>query len=207
MTIEAPLFTPRGAMTMNTTLPEAIEQARQTMLLQQASGYVELAELLVRPEQPTPPSAARLLERALGLLDELSERERDREDACLLRGEALRALGRFAEALPIFQRVCSQHPTSMPGWLGLGWCLKRLDRLPEAIEALTSGIAANGDEPVLAYNLSCYHSLAGNVLAAIKFLTKAISSDDRFRALTTVEPDFDPIRDDPRFVAVIEQAV
>ena len=177
------------------------------MLIQQASGYIELAELLVNPDQQTPASAARLLKRALGLLDELPESERNREDALLLQGEALRALGTFEDALPIFQHVSKRHPTSVPGWLGLGWCLKRLNRLPEAIMALTRGVIANSDEPVLAYNLSCYHSLAGNTLEAIEFLTKAISSDDRFRALTTVEPDFDPIRNDPRFVAVIEQAV
>jgi type II secretory pathway predicted ATPase ExeA len=31
-------------------------------------------------------------------------------------------------------------------------------------------------------------------------LTKAIAIDRRFRELTQVEPDFDPIRSDPRFV-------
>lgn len=207
MNQEVTLTTPRGAMTMSKNLPEITQRARHTMLLRQASGYVELAELLVHPEQLTPASAIQLLRRAVSLLDELPVTERDREDALLLRAEALRAMGQFDEALPIFQQVSSQHPHSVPGWLGLGWCLKRLNRLPEAIVALTQGVLANGDEPVLAYNLSCYYSLSGNVLAAIEFLTKAISSDDRFRALTTVEPDFDPIREDPRFVAVIEQPV
>jgi Flp pilus assembly protein TadD len=206
MTAEPFLLVPR-ACPMTSSAPEAIQQTRQTMLLQQASGYVELAELLVTPEAPAPASAARLFRRALAVLDELPDSAQDHGDVLVLRAEALRALGSFAEALPLFQCVAARQPTAVAAWLGLGWCLKRLGRLPEAIRALTRGLAACGDEPVLAYNLSCYHSLAGNVLAAIEFLTKAIASDDRFRALTTVEPDFDPIRNDPRFVAVIDQAV
>jgi hypothetical protein len=82
-----------------------------------------------------------------------------------------------------------------------------LGKLQEAITVLTKGIDICGDDPILAYNLSCYHSLAGNVPAAIESLTKAITSDDRFRSLTSGESDFDPIRDDPRFVAVIGQPV
>jgi len=206
MTIESSLLIPR-ACPMTNSGPEAIQQTRHTMLLQQASGYVELAELLVTPEAPAPASAVRLFHRALAVLDELPASAQDHGDVLVLRAEALRAMGSFAEALPLFQRVAARQPKVVAAWLGLGWCLKRLGRLPEAIRALTRGLDTCENEPVLAYNLSCYHSLAGNVIAAIEFLTKAIASDDRFRSLTTVEPDFDPIRNDPRFVAVIEQTV
>ena len=50
-------------------------------------------------------------------------------------------------------------------------------------------------------------TLAGRVQAAIEHLTKAISLDDRYRDLTGAEPDFDPIRQDPRFVAVTHVTV
>jgi hypothetical protein len=57
------------------------------------------------------------------------------------------------------------------------------------------------------YNLACYHSLAGNVPAAIENLTQAIALDARFRDLTGKERDFDPIRADPRFVAATHVTV
>jgi tetratricopeptide (TPR) repeat protein len=82
-----------------------------------------------------------------------------------------------------------------------------LGQLPEAIDALADGLNYCENEPALAYNLSCYHSLAGNIQAAIKYLNKAIASDDRFRSLTSCERDFDSIRNDPRFVAVVGQPV
>ncbi|NBP82058.1 hypothetical protein EBU58_15380, partial [bacterium] len=68
------------------------------------------------------------------------------------------------------------------------------------------GIQASPRQPILHYNLSCYLSLAGEVPTAIEHLTKAIALDRRYRDLTQVEPDFDPIRSDPRFVAVTHLA-
>ena len=177
------------------------------MLLRQASGYIELAELGGQPDAPPSEALSRLLLRALELLNELPDENRLVGEPLVLRAEALRALGRFAEALPHFRAAVAEQQQSVAAWLGLGWCLKRLDRLTDAIAALTQGVVACPDEPILSYNLSCYHSLAGNVTEAVTFLTRAIASDDRFRALTNAERDFDPIRDDPRFVAVIEQGV
>jgi hypothetical protein len=50
-------------------------------------------------------------------------------------------------------------------------------------------------------------SLGGRVQAAIEHLARAIAIDGRFRDLTEVEPDFDPIRTDPRFVAATSVTV
>jgi tetratricopeptide (TPR) repeat protein len=84
----------------------------------------------------------------------------------------------------------------------MGWCQKRLGRLDLAITALQTGLAAFPDQALLLYNLACYHSLAGDVPAAIDHLARAIAIDGRFRDLTGAEHDFDAIREDPRFVAV-----
>ena len=205
--MQTDIATIRAETAMSTTHQNTNEKARQAMLLRQASGYIELAELGGQPEIPPSMATAQLLRRAIELLDGLPIENRLCGEPLVLRAEALRSLGRFTEALPHFRAAVAEHQQSVAGWLGLGWCLKRLDRLTDAIAALTQGVVACADEPILSYNLSCYHSLAGNVTEAVTFLTRAIASDDRFRALTNAERDFDPIRDDPRFVAVIEQGV
>lgn len=185
----------------------AITTHRRQAILRQAAGYLELGELLVDGTAPTPPAARKLLLRSLDTLRELPEQARSGPAASLLEGEALRALGDWDSALHPLSRAVESDPGRLEAWLGIGWCLKRLGRLSEAISALESGLESSPQEPILLYNLACYHSLAGNVPAAIEHLTKAISIDDRFRDLTDRERDFDPIRGDPRFVAVTHVTV
>ena len=185
----------------------AMPRHRRQAILREASGYIELGELLVRQDIPLPPSARRLFHRAIDLLTLLPEPTRSTAIAKLLEGESLRALGCWEESIAAFRMVVDQEPKRLEAWLGMGWCLKRLGRLDEAIATLKQGLEASPREPILLYNLACYHSLAGSVQAAIEHLTKAISLDDRYRDLTGAEPDFDPIRQDPRFVAVTHVTV
>ena len=185
----------------------AMTRLRRQAILRQANGYIELGELLVEADRPVPPSARRLLDRALELLAELPEPTRSLPGTKLLEGEALRALGRWSDALAPLWSVTAGEPERLEAWLGIGWCLKRLGRLDEAIAALEQGLEAAPLQPILHYNLACYLSLGGGVQAAIEHLTRAIAIDGRFRDLTEVEPDFDPIRTDPRFVAATSVTV
>jgi tetratricopeptide (TPR) repeat protein len=181
--------------------------APRQIVLRHAAGYLELGELLVEADAAPPPSACRLLERAIAELRPLPPEVRAGALASLIEGEALRALGRWAAALAPLERAVSADPSRLEGWLGLGWCYKRLGRLSDAIRSLELGLDAEPRQPILLYNLACYHSLDGNITAAIDHLTRAIALDDRFRDLTGSERDFDPIRSDPRFVAATHVVV
>lgn len=182
-------------------------RVRQQVLLRQASGYIELGELLVETDKPVPASAARLLRRALDSIHQLAPPVRESTAALLVEGEALRALGRWSEAVVPLETVVARDTERVEAWLGLGWCLKRLGRLSEAILALRGGLEAAGEQAILHYNLACYLSLSGDASTAVEHLSRAISLDARYRDLTGAERDFDPIRDDPRFVAATGLAV
>jgi len=184
-----------------------LSRLRRQAILKQSTGCIELAELLVETDKPVPASAAHLLRRALATLAELPPEDRATPAAQLLTGEALRALGQWQEALEPLRLVAEHDPQRLEAWLGIGWCLKRLGQLSAAIEALKNGLAAAPGQPILHYNLACYLSLEGNAAAAVEYLTQAISLDGRYRDLTEVEPDFDPIRTDPRFQAVTHVTV
>jgi hypothetical protein len=75
------------------------------------------------------------------------------------------------------------------------------------MDALKRGLAVEPDQAILHYNLACYLSLSGDPATSVEHLAKAIALDQRYRDLTEAEPDFDPIRTDPRFVAATDLAL
>lgn len=175
--------------------------------LRHAAGYLELGQLLADGDTTPPRSARALLRRVIEELDRLPEADRKATPASLLEGEALRAAGDWAAAIGPFSRAAAGDGGRLEAWLGLGWCRKRLGDVPGAIEALAQGLARHPREAILFYNLACYHALAGDVAAAVDHLARAIALDSRYRDLTAAEHDFDPIRDDPRFVAATSVTV
>jgi tetratricopeptide (TPR) repeat protein len=177
--------------------------------LRRAAGCIELCEPIATGEGQASVSVARLLRRALAEIAALPADTQLTPQASLVSGAALRSLGEWQAAIAPLERASLAGPRAarLEAWMGLGWCWKRLDRVDLAISALESGLAVFPGLPVLHYNLACYHSLAGNVPAAIDHLQKAIELDDTFRDLTGSERDFDAIRSDPRFVAVVHVAI
>ena len=57
--------------------------------------------------------------------------------------------------------------------------------------------------PAVPYNLACAESLAGRVDDAVGHLRQALEIDDSLRELAQSDSDLDPIREDPRFAALV----
>jgi hypothetical protein len=55
----------------------------------------------------------------------------------------------------------------------------------------------------LYYNLACAEARAGRRPAALQHLAQSIEMDDQFRALASKDSDFDPIREQPEFRALV----
>ncbi len=120
-----------------------------------------------------------------------------------LRGESLRELDQFDEALPQLLQAAEQAPENIAVWVGIGWCYKRMEQLPRAMDALLSALRQHPEEPILHYNLACYQSLAGMTDRALKSLTHAVKLDSTYRELAHEESDFEPIRHVRQFQELI----
>lgn len=59
------------------------------------------------------------------------------------------------------------------------------------------------DDPAVLFNLACAESLLGRTDEAIEHLERSVKSDERFRELARNDTDFDAIREDPRFAALV----
>ena len=66
-------------------------------------------------------------------------------------------------------------------------------------------IAENPQYPMLVYNLACSESLSGRTTEAIDHLRRAIDGSEKHRADARDDSDFDPIRDEPAFQALIAE--
>ena len=114
-------------------------------------------------------------------------------------GEALRAAGRYEEAIAPLTQAGQGDPENIHIWLAMGWCLKRIGRIELAIEALQKALAADPNEALLHYNLACYFSLAGRKDDTLEHLARALSLEPSYRRLIDGESDFDPLRSDRDF--------
>lgn len=133
-------------------------------------------------------------EQALAILEEQHDWATMRFEAAFLKGEALRAVGRYREALGSLELAAALRPGDVGVAVALGWCYKRTQRLAQAIDALARAVRHRPDEPLLHYNLACYWTLAGNPLKAIPALTNALRLDPSLRANLYREPDFAALR-------------
>jgi len=185
----------------------AVERIRRQQMLREAEGYLDLIGLFGDEWAPAAPIRRRLAQRSLDMLDRLAERNSPGPQTHLLRGQALRAAERYAEAIEPLQAAVAADPSMIDAWLTLGWCFKRCGRLDSAIEALKEALVIDPDQGIVHYNLSCYWSLAGNVPLALQHLERALALDSNFRALIERESDFDPIRGDPGFQSLTSAIV
>ena len=58
---------------------------------------------------------------------------------------------------------------------------------------------------MLVYNLACSDSLSGHPAAAVAHLRRTVAASEKFRQDARDDADFDAIRDDPSFRALMAQ--
>lgn len=64
---------------------------------------------------------------------------------------------------------------------------------------------ADRDEPAIMYNVACTYSLLGEADKAIDLLDRAIQQGYGHRAWLSHDPDLAPLRDDPRFLQLLDR--
>ncbi len=105
------------------------------------------------------------------------------------------------------QGAAQGNPHNISAWLALGWCYKRAGKLDRAIESLEEALSAEPNDALVHYNLACYWSLAKNKRQTLVYLSRALDLEDEYRTLVADESDFDLLRDDPAFQALVRVTV
>lgn len=73
----------------------------------------------------------------------------------------------------------------------------------KAAEVLEAALAESPDDPGVLYNLACAESMLGRTAEALEHLRRSVEQSERHRDAARTDTDFDPIRDEPEFQAIV----
>ncbi len=167
------------------------DRIRRQQWVLQAEGYLELG----------------MASHALEALERCGDPATWSHHLLYLKGQCLRELGHYTQALDPLWQAAQADPDNINIWLALGWCYKRTGKIDRAIESLEEALSVQPRDALINYNLACYWSLASNKRQALAYLAKALKLEDDYRTLIADETDFDPIRNDPAFKALVRVIV
>ena len=123
---------------------------------------------------------------------------------CLLRGHALQIKREHHQALDEYRQAHLEKPTDIRPLFGMAWCFKRIDQLPQAIDAMKLAYQFHKNDAVVLYNLACYYSLAGDKDNALSWLARSLRMNRELLKSIPAETDFDPLRNDSDFQHLLE---
>jgi tetratricopeptide (TPR) repeat protein len=143
-------------------------------------------------------------EEAISSYDKALEIKPDYHQAWYNRGNFLRKLGRYEEAISSYDKALEIKPDDHDAWNNRGISLRNLGRYEEAISSYDKAVEFKPDLHLAWYNKACSYSLQGDIEPAIENLQTAINfNPDKYREMAKTESDFDAIRQDERFQALL----
>jgi len=186
---------------------------------QRNARILEIQALLEEPFQTNQEKAALLLEQgnlfhaaqnykaAIASYDNALQIKPDKHEAWNNRGIALDDLGRKEEAIASYDNALQIKPDKHEAWYNRGNALSALGRKEEAIASCDYALEIKPDDALAWYNKACCYALWGKVDEAIETLQRAIELDSELREYAKTDSDFERIRDDNRFQALMREAV
>jgi Flp pilus assembly protein TadD len=109
------------------------------------------------------------------------------------------------DAIKHFNAAVDAKPDNWDARINLGIALWRTGRTAEAVRQYERVIKAEPDyNPVLYFNIACFHSLEGRTKPGIDWLRKAIEHGYNNWGLIQEDPDLDNLRQLPEFIELLE---
>ena len=150
--------------------------------------------------------ALEMFDHALGELDVIRQQSQYRFERYRLRGEALRGLNRWNDAVVAYMQALAERPQALPLLLAIAECYRRLGRLDRAMMALEEAYRIGPDEPAILYEMARLYLLSGNLPCGLPWLARAVQSCPDLAGLAEGDVDFTTIHDLPWFQQLLDAA-
>lgn len=111
----------------------------------------------------------------------------------------------YESALKSVERYMEMHPEDPRAATMRAVALERLGHRDDAVYWAGRAIESDPDDCSVRYNVACLFSLAGETDRALECLGEAVHGGFGNPAWLAKDPDLDPIRDDPRFEALLRR--
>jgi len=144
-------------------------------------------------------------QQAIASYDKALEIQPDNDAVWNNLGVALFNLGGYQEAIVRYDKAIKIQPNFSKAWNNRGLALSALRHYPEAIASYDKALEIQPNDANTFYGKACCYAWLGNVDLAIDNLQQAINlNPDKYREIAKTESDFDSIREDNRFQALIQ---
>ncbi|HEY7512826.1 MAG TPA: tetratricopeptide repeat protein, partial [Vicinamibacteria bacterium] len=166
-------------------------------------GYYFCARMCL--EQGRLPDAARLFGQAA------EARPEDYQSRVLLAltlrglGDPERAAREGRKGVDVASRHLESYPDDVRALYMIGMELIRIDDRERGLEYLERALALDPDDAGTLYNVACGYAIAGRPDRALDVLERAIEKGSLNLAWASHDPDWDGMRDHPRFKALLER--
>ncbi len=114
-------------------------------------------------------------------------------------GQSLLQAGDFAGAERVFRAITAKSDSNAQAWMLFGYALHAQKKLDEALAVHEKAATFPQVAATASYNAACVHALKGDAEGALEWLKKAQAAGFQNTAAIATDPDFDKVRDDPRF--------
>ncbi len=82
--------------------------------------------------------------------------------------------------------------------------LCNVGELDKGLELAERALGQDDQEPVVLYNVACFYAMQGDPDRSLELLAQAVERGWGDRAWLETDSDLDPLRADPRFIALLE---
>ena len=160
-------------------------------------------DLRMRLGEPLSLFFARRYDEALQKLDSLLKLAPDNETALIFRAYTYDATGKYNEAIADYKKFVSMGDTTASTQCYLGYALAQAGRKSEA-QAILEKLKTT-KEYVSPAELAVLYAGLGDKEGAIGLLEKAYAAHDLQMQYLKIDPHYDSLRSDPRFVELVKK--